>query len=79
MTRDEQKAAMFIQVVAQFEDSGQDGTLASDFEAMARQTRRTPFVAYHEREKARPGPFKHLPRNRVRRDVVDPGGKVSIR
>lgn len=41
--------------------------------------RRTPLVAYREREKARPGRFQHPPRYRVRRDVVDQAGKVSIR
>jgi transposase InsO family protein len=41
--------------------------------------RKTPFVAYGEREKARPGGFRHPHRYRVRRDVVDRGGKVSIR
>lgn len=41
--------------------------------------RRTPFVAYHERERARPGEFAPPHRYRVRHDVVDKAGKVSIR
>jgi len=41
--------------------------------------RRTPFVAYHEREKVRPGMFRPPHRYRVRRDIVDGAGKVSLR
>lgn len=41
--------------------------------------RRTPAFAYAARETARPTPPAHRPHYRVRRDVVDPAGKVSIR
>jgi transposase InsO family protein len=41
--------------------------------------RRTPALAYREREKARPTPQRHRPHYRIRHDVVDPKGKVSLR
>jgi transposase InsO family protein len=41
--------------------------------------RRTPASAYAAREKARPAAPTHRPHYRVRRDVVDPHGKVSLR
>ncbi|MGB8180682.1 MAG: IS481 family transposase [Acidimicrobiales bacterium] len=39
----------------------------------------TPAAAYGQREKARPGTFRPPHRYRVRHDVVDGGGKVSLR
>ena len=41
--------------------------------------RRTPASAYAAREKARPSAPTHHPHYRVRRDVVDTHGKVSLR
>jgi transposase InsO family protein len=40
--------------------------------------RKTPAYAHFLRDKALPGPPIQRPHYRVRRDVVDPGGKVSI-
>ena len=41
--------------------------------------RRTPAERYGARERAVPGPLRPAPHYRVRHDVVDPHGKVSLR